>query len=128
MAKYERIPQTIKGPSGKDFNLTRLEDGVPFYTRTEIDKDGVEHTYALRFRIRKLTPRESLRLMAVTDDRIDQMMKTKTVKKKKNGKVVMVEEQMLSNTQLYRQAGNSIVVNCLTHVFSNIFYRKQKKS
>ena len=55
-------------------------------------------------RIRKLTPRECWRLMGWTDSRID-----------------VVLDGTISNTQLYKQAGNSIVVNVLEAVFREMF-------
>lgn len=53
------------------------------------------------FRIRKLTPKECWRLMGWTDEQIDKV---------KN----------ISNCQLYKQAGNSIVVNVLEEIFRNM--------
>lgn len=55
------------------------------------------------YRIRKLTPRECLRLMGVDDSDIDKM------------------EAVNSNNQLYKQAGNSIVVPVLEAIFSRMF-------
>lgn len=52
------------------------------------------------FRIRKLTVREVFRLMDVDDSDIDKLMAAG-----------------ISNTQLYKMAGNSIVVNVLYHIF-----------
>jgi DNA (cytosine-5)-methyltransferase 1 len=58
------------------------------------------------YRIRKLTPRECWRLMGFDDKDFD--------KAKAAG---------ISNTQLYKQAGNSIVVNCLMEIFKGITWR-----
>jgi DNA (cytosine-5)-methyltransferase 1 len=54
-------------------------------------------------RIRKLTPKECFRLMGFDDKDID----------------VLVENK-ISNTQLYKMAGNSIVVNVLEHLFNEL--------
>lgn len=54
-------------------------------------------------RIRKLTPRECWRLMGFDDADFDKAQAIGT-----------------SNTQLYKQAGNSIVVNCLEAIFKGI--------
>ena len=54
-------------------------------------------------RIRKLTPKECFRLMGFDDADIDVLID--------NG---------ISNTQLYKQAGNSIVVNVLEAIFDNL--------
>lgn len=56
------------------------------------------------FRIRKLTPTECWLLMGFTKDDIE--------------KAINIG---ISNTQLYKQAGNSIVVDVLEHIFKNIF-------
>lgn len=57
-----------------------------------------------KFRIRKLTPREVWRLMDVDDKDID-----------------IVFASGLSNSSLYKLAGNSIVVNVLFHIFRKMF-------
>ena len=53
-------------------------------------------------RIRKLTPKEAWRLMGFKDE---QFLKA---------------EQVCSNSQLYKQAGNSIVVNVMEEIFKNL--------
>ena len=60
---------------------------------------GVDNYYTFGERIRKLTPRECLRLMGFPDD----------------FKIVV------SDTQAYKQAGNSMVVNILMHLFCEIY-------
>lgn len=55
------------------------------------------------YRIRKLTPRECFRLMGFDDSDFDKV------------------EGNLSNTQLYKQAGNSIVVNVLEEIYKELF-------
>lgn len=55
------------------------------------------------FRVRRLTPRECYRLMGVTDEDIDKMLAVN------------------SETQCYKQAGNSIVVQVLEAIFSRMF-------
>ena len=57
---------------------------------------------ATQYRIRKLTPRECGRLMCVSDEDIDKMAAVN------------------SNTQLYKQFGNSIVVDVMCAMFKNL--------
>ena len=59
---------------------------------------------AVTMRIRKLTPRECWRLMGFGDEDFNKAKAIPT-----------------SDTQLYKQAGNSIVVNVLEAVFRNLF-------
>lgn len=55
------------------------------------------------YRIRKLTPKECWRLMGFSDESFEKAAKVN------------------SNTQLYKQAGNSIVVDVLKAIFKNLF-------
>lgn len=65
--------------------------------------------YKHNFRIRKLTPKEYWRLMGFDDIDFE--------KAKSAG---------ISNTQLYKQAGNSIVVNVLQYIFRSLFNKGVK--
>jgi len=56
------------------------------------------------YRIRKLTPKECWRLMGFDDEDINKCI-----------------EAGISNSQLYKQAGNSIVVNVLEEIFKKLF-------
>ncbi len=58
-------------------------------------------------RIRKLTPKEYWRLMDFDDEDYDKA------------------SQVVSESQLYKQAGNSIVVNVLTAIFGQLFDGKE---
>jgi DNA (cytosine-5)-methyltransferase 1 len=63
------------------------------------------------FRIRKLTPKECFRLMDVPEKDIDKLMNSG-----------------ISNSQLYKLAGNSIVVSCLYHIFRKLFIETENDS
>lgn len=92
-----------------------LEDNVDEkYYITVISDNGISanlvagtHGYAnshiaTQYRIRKLTPRECGRLMGVSDEDIDKM------------------SAVNSDTQLYKQFGNSIVVDVMCAMFKNL--------
>jgi DNA (cytosine-5)-methyltransferase 1 len=64
-----------------------------------------------RFRIRKLTVREVFRLMDMDEENINKLLNAKNEK----------GQQLISNSQLYKLAGNSIVVSCMEHMFRNLF-------
>lgn len=71
-------------------------------------RDGNERNYPVNlkdgsYRIRKLTPRECFRLMGFDDSDFDKV------------------EGNLSNSQLYKMAGNSIVVNVLEEIYKQLF-------
>lgn len=59
------------------------------------------------YRIRKLTPLECFRLMGFSDEEFNRI-------------------KGVSNTQLYKQAGNSIVVNVLVEIFNRLLTEEEK--
>jgi len=61
--------------------------------------------------IRKYTPRDCFRLMGVHDEDIDRLFT-----KEKDGSPIICK------SKLYALAGNSIVTNCLTAMFEELFY------
>ena len=64
-----------------------------------------------RLTIRKLTERECFRLMGFTDEEFDRLDNAVDLRGKKK----------FSRTAMYRFAGNSIVVDCLQHIFEGIY-------
>lgn len=71
-------------------------------TMAKMHRAGVDNYISRGEKIRKLTPRECLRLMGFSDD----------------FKIVV------SDTQMYKQAGNSIVVNNFIRILENIDFKK----
>lgn len=66
--------------------------------------EAYEGEKEMRYRIRKLTPRECFRLMGVDDKAID-----------------TIQGAGISNSQMYKMAGNSIVVDTLYYLMKNMF-------
>lgn len=64
-----------------------------------------------RYRIRKLTPRECFRLMGCDEETID-----------------IIQAAGISNSQQYKLAGNSIVVDVLYHLFRKMFVETENES
>lgn len=64
---------------------------------------GKTGLYYVDFYIRKLTPKECWRLMGFSDSQFEKA------------------ESVCSNTQLYKQAGNSIVIPVMSYIFKNLF-------
>ena len=102
-------------------NPSDRRSGIPTKQRLEPNSRGIANTittvqkdnYVLeplitetavvdKYRVRKLTPRECWRLMGFTDEQFDKA------------------SEVCSNTQLYKQAGNSIVVNVLEAIIDNL--------
>ncbi|MGL5383336.1 MAG: DNA cytosine methyltransferase [Culicoidibacterales bacterium] len=71
--------------------------------RRQVVTDGL--TECGKYRVRRLTPLETWRFMGVSD--ID----------------FYKAEKFVSNTNLYRQSGNSIAVPVMEHIFKNLFLK-----
>lgn len=67
-----------------------------------VEEKSIENEEVVTYRIRKLTPNECWRLMGFTDADYEKAA------------------QVNSNTQLYKEAGNSIVVPVLMAIFSQL--------
>lgn len=88
------------------YNTVEVGDVAKTITATcsEPSQSGAILKTEPTMRIRKLTPRECLRLMGWSDDQIDKIQAAK-----------------VSGTQQYKQAGNGIVVQVLEAIFKALF-------
>ena len=86
-------------PSGHDASRIVDENGL---APTVKENHGTVTATMQNLRIRKLTPKECWKLMGFDDEDFEKA------------------EKVNSNTQLYKQAGNSIVVDVLEHIFSKL--------
>lgn len=94
--------------SPSNHNASRVVD-IEGISPTVMENHGTV-TAINTFRVRKLTPKECWRLMGFRDECIDRCI-----------------EQGISNSQLYKQAGNSIVVNVLYYIFEQVFKEYETK-
>lgn len=108
----------IKNATKKGYLEAEEGDGIDISSRMQYHRGNVQkgmiqtldrqggnnHGVVINgLRVRKLTPKECWRLMGFDDKDYDKA------------------EKVCSNTQLYKQAGNSIVVNVLEAIFTNLF-------
>jgi DNA (cytosine-5)-methyltransferase 1 len=91
----------IQEKMGNMRDLNPRKDGIT-NTITTVQKDNL--LYEPQYRMRKLTEIESWKLMGFDKEDV---LKCKAIG--------------ISNSQLYKQAGNSIVVNVLEKIFENLF-------
>jgi len=113
---FIKVPQATK----QGYAIAEIGDGI--YTNRTESKRGVVQKESVPtiktspndlavvvddsnrlIAVRRLTPRECWRLMGWKDSDIDRALSTG-----------------VSETQLYKMAGNSIVVNCLTEIFKRL--------
>lgn len=93
------------------YNKNHINSGMAKTLSCGCGRTGTAGSTAVTdsYRIRKLTPLECWRLMGFDDNDF--------IKAKESG---------VSDTQLYKQAGNSIVVNCLEYMFKELFITSVK--
>lgn len=113
-ARKEPIEVTInEHGSLRPHKLDKAKTGISeFQVENEEDtastlisaRPNKTYGYTTSYRIRKLTPRECFRLMGVTETDIDK-----------------IQQSGVSQSQQYKMAGNSIVVDCLYHMFRKMF-------
>lgn len=98
---YEGDSVNLEQPNSKT-RRGRVEKGC-VQTLTTSCNQAVIEPEAKSFRVRKLTPKECYRLMGFTDEQFDR------------------SQTFSSDSQLYKQAGNSIVVDVLYYIFGKLF-------
>ncbi len=86
------------------------------------------------YRIRKLTPRECFRLMGVSDEDISKIQNYPLVPDGKGGfeppanmTVAEMNKLTISESQQYKMAGNSIVVQVLEGIFTQMFSSEREE-
>jgi len=104
----EAVKRYVLAEGTKNFKSkpkTDLEVARPLLSSMgSMHRAGVDNYYTYQERIRKLAPRECLRLMGFSD----------------NFKIVV------SDTQMYKQAGNSMVVDVIMHLIKSLDLHKLK--
>jgi len=96
--------------NGKYKQRLEINENEMSNTITSVQKDNLV-VEQQKYRTRKLTCRECFRLMGVDDADIDK-----------------IQASGISNSQQYKLAGNSIVVDVLYHIFRKAFVQKENES
>lgn len=103
--KQKKITATTCAQRGRETGQRLEAGGEVANSLTTVQKDSMVIEPEVRYRIRKLTPRECFRLMDVDDADIDK-----------------IQAAGIAKTRQYKLAGNSIVVSCLYHLFEAMFF------
>ena len=121
----ENAQVLVKTNNSKDYDIADVGDSININQPNSTTRRGrVGHgvcqtlttqqeyvTLTPNYRIRKLTPRECFRLMGLRDDEIDKIQQTG-----------------ISNSQQYKMAGNSIVVDVLEVIFEQLLGGQHEKA
>ena len=108
--RVDGICNTLTGVQKDNLIMTTKDKPDMEYHPNPTKEDLLEY-FGQRIRVRKMTPTEALRLMDVDDSDIERM-----------------KAAGIAKTNLYKLAGNSIVVSCLYHIFRTMFIPGQPEN
>ena len=94
-----KVFQAVGDRGNHSYSVKDISNTIPANAMSDRGQQLIEPS----LRIRKLTPKECWRLMGISDDDFEKA------------------QEVNSNTQLYKQAGNAIVVDVLEAIFTNMF-------
>lgn len=106
--------------------IDMTEDKPPLVYHPNPTKEDLLEYFGQRIRVRKMTPREAMRLMDVDDSDIDKIENATETITLKDG--TTKTKKAISKTAMYKLAGNSIVVSCLYHIFRTLFIPNQPEN
>lgn len=96
----------------------------PKIMQTDGSEPNSDNAVMLKYRIRKLCPIETGRLMGLTDEDFYKMADAKISQVLKSGEI---KYKPMPRTALYRLHGNSIVVDVLYYIFHQMFIAEPPK-
>lgn len=102
--EIRELPSIIQKQGDRGSNNYSVNSETAYTIPANPMSDRGQQVVDNAYRVRKLTPRECWRLMDFSDEAFDKA------------------EKVCSNSQLYKQAGNSIVVACLEKIFKNLLF------
>ena len=88
-------------------------------------KEQLLEYFSRRIRVRKMTPREALCIMGLREQTIDRIMNAEIRTTLKDG---TVKVKRIPKTQIYKQAGNGIVPQCVYHLARTLFIPNQPEN
>lgn len=124
--RTDGICNTLTGVQKDNLIMTTTEDKPPLVYHPNPTKEDLLEYFGQRIRVRKMTPREALRLMDVDDSDIDKIENATETITLKDG--TTKTKKAISKTAMYKLAGNSIVVSCLYHIFRTLFIPNQPEN
>lgn len=124
--RTDHISNTLTGIQKDNLIMTTTDYEPPLIYHPNPTKEDLLEYFSRRIRIRKMVPREALRLMDLDDTDIDKMINATEIITLKDG--TTKTKKAISKTALYKLAGNSIVVSCLHHIFRIMFLPNQPEN
>lgn len=100
-------------------------------------KEQLLEYFSQRIRVRKMTPKTAFRLMSVSDEDIEKIQaypfktyaeREAAMARADKKELSRIKRQSICKTAQYKLAGNSIVTDCLYHIFRTLFIPGQPEN
>lgn len=124
--RTDKISNTLTGVQKDNLIMTNTNMKPTLTYCLNPTKEDLLEYFSQRIRVRKMTPKEALRLMDVEDADIDKIMTVTETVTLKSGEIKT--KKAISKTAQYKLAGNSIVVSCLYHIFRTLLIPGQPEN
>lgn len=123
--RTDKISNTLTGVQKDNLIMTNNNMQPTLTHHPNPTKEDLLENFSQRIRVRKMTPKEALRLMDFSEESINKIMNAEIKTTLKNG---TVKVKKMPKTQIYKQAGNSIVCSCIYHIGRTLWIPNQKEN
>lgn len=123
--RTDRISNTLTGVTKDNLIMTKTNTAMELTYYEHPTKEDLLEYFGQRIRVRKMTEREALRIMGLREQTIDRIMNAEIRTTLKDG---TVKVKRMPKTQIYKQAGNGIVAQCVYHLARTLFIPGQPEN
>lgn len=123
--RTDRISNTLTGVTKDNLIMTKTNIAMELTYHEHPTKEDLLEYFGQRIRVRKMTEREALRIMGLREQTIDRIMNAEIRTTLKDG---TVKVKRMPKTQIYKQAGNGIVPQCVYHLARTLFIPNQPEN
>lgn len=123
--RADHMSNTLTGVTKDNLIMTTTNITQTMEYKEHPTKQDLLDYFGKRIGVRKMTPREALRLMSFSEESINKMMNATKAVVLKDG---MVKHKPMPKTQLYKQAGNSIDCNVIYHLGRTLWCSSQPEN
>lgn len=123
--RTDRISNTLTSVTKDNLIMTKTNIVMELTYHEHPTKEQLLEYFSRRIRVRKMSEKEALRIMGLREQTIDRIMNAEIHTTLKDG---TVKVKRMPKTQIYKQAGNGIVPQCIYHLARTLFILNQPEN
>lgn len=124
--RIDGISNTLTEVQKDNLIMTKQKDNMnELIYHEHPTKEQLLEYFSQRIRVRKMSEKEALRVMGLREQTIDRIMNAEIHTTLKDGTVKI---KKMPKTQIYKQAGNGIVPQCVYHLARTLFIPNQPEN